>query len=92
MDTKENILLDELEASPEFASFKDLIKETLQAQWLDLVSSGVIDEIYRELGGKTNKDPNDLAIAIALLLASKNIAKLARIEKLILSKVSARLK
>lgn len=50
MKTKENILLDEIEASQEYEAFRQVIEETLQDQWLDIISSGVIEEIFDEIG------------------------------------------
>lgn len=39
MNTKENLLLDEIEETEEFSEMEDMIAETLEDQWLDLVSS-----------------------------------------------------
>ena len=39
MNTKENILLDEIEELEEYSEMEEMITETLEDQWLDLVSS-----------------------------------------------------
>ena len=49
MKTKENIILDEVEASEEYEAFMKVMEDVLQDQWLDIISSGVIEEIYEEI-------------------------------------------
>lgn len=58
MKTKENTLLDEIEASQEYEAFRVLIEDTLQDQWLDIISSGVIEDIFDEIGGPITKAKN----------------------------------
>lgn len=93
MKTKENILLDEIEASQEYEAFRQVIEETLQDQWLDIISSGVIEEIFDEIGWPLQKAKTS---AIRRLLnryiASGLVKDFSKLQRWAQDKVSGRIK
>lgn len=90
MNTKENLLLDEIEETEEFSEMEDMIAETLEDQWLDLVSSWVIEDIYDDVREVRPKNPS-MARLLALYIAWASVIHHKKLLKWISSKVFSKI-
>ena len=91
MNTKENILLDEIEELEEYSEMEEMITETLEDQWLDLVSSWVIEDVYSEVKGTVPKN-KPIARALALYVAWASALQYKKIFKWVNAKVSSKVR
>ena len=89
MNTKENILLDEIEEIEEFSDTEDMIAETLEDQWLDIVSSWVIEDVYDDVRSVKPKNPS-MARTLALFIAWASVIHHKKLLKWVNSKVSSK--
>lgn len=94
MNNRDNILLDEIEESEDFSTFTDTISTTLEDQWMDISTSGVIDEIYDESGlsgSKQSKNPS-IRRAVSLWVIAGAALNKVKIERWVYNKIINKIK